>query len=279
MRTMQSNQSDMIFSDLLESILSRDIPQNEDKVAVLLSGGMDSASVALSAQRLGKRIHAYSFYLDGSPTYDSLKAKDISEHFGFEYTSIDVSTDNLKSDFIRLATDYACRKKTHFECAFPFLQINSRIQERVVLSGLAADGHYGLSKRAMIHFKHPKEKFDQFRTDYFSNPNPAGVSQLRQLCDEQQQLLLVPYLDEQIFDYFIQFDWNEINKPKQKSLIRNCYPELADLNLKSHLNYQLVAGVNIAFERLLDDPNINFKNRVRVMDICRDWHKLISADV
>ena len=36
----------------------------DSKVALLLSGGVDSISVGFAAQRLGKKIHAYSFRLD-----------------------------------------------------------------------------------------------------------------------------------------------------------------------------------------------------------------------
>ena len=43
----------------------------DDHVAVLLSGGVDSISVALAAHRLNKKITAYSFKLDNTKNYDS----------------------------------------------------------------------------------------------------------------------------------------------------------------------------------------------------------------
>ena len=58
---------------------------------------------------------------------------------------------------------------------------------------------------------------------------------------------------------------------KKKTLIRNQYPEIDDLKLKPHLNLQLVAGIDDIFETLLNNNTINFKQRKRVMDICRDW--------
>tara|TARA_R110000824_G_C15080420_1_gene664347 strand:- start:21 stop:881 length:861 start_codon:yes stop_codon:yes gene_type:complete len=279
----------LVFSNLLESILQKNIPETESTVAVFLSGGMDSASVALSAQRIGKRVHAYSFYCDGSPSYDSLKAEELSEHFGFEFTALNVSTDNLRSDFIRLANTYRCRKKTHFETTFPMMYLVPEVQEKIILTGISADGHYGLSKSAMIHHIRPKEKFDALRTKIFfgpDNPNRTDGGRvdetgdnrfLQQLCDESDKKLILPYSFTEIFDYFIQFEWDEINKPQQKYLVRKCYPELESLQVKPHLNYQLVSGVSKAFERLLDDPEINFANRSRIMDICRDWHYAISA--
>ena len=36
---------------------------------------------------------------------------------------------------------------------------------------------------------------------------------------------------------------------------------------------QLGANIDHLFEKLLTNKEINFKNRSRVMDICRDWYK------
>jgi hypothetical protein len=43
------------------------------------------------------------------------------------------------------------------------------------------------------------------------------------------------------------------------------------LEFKKHINLQLGSGVDKLFETLIDNKKINFKNRKRVMDICRDW--------
>ena len=40
---------------------------------------------------------------------------------------------------------------------------------------------------------------------------------------------------------------------------------------KPHANLQLESGVDKVFENLLLDPQINYKRRTRVMDLCRDW--------
>jgi len=40
---------------------------NENEVAVLLSGGVDSVSVAFAAHRLGKKITGYTFHLKDQP--------------------------------------------------------------------------------------------------------------------------------------------------------------------------------------------------------------------
>ena len=141
----------------------------EDEVAVLLSGGVDSLSVAFAAHELGKKVHAYSFCLDTNSSYDSDKAAEVAQIFKWPFTLKVVPTDNLEEDFFKLAKEYDCKKKTHFECVFPFMYLYPEIKQNDVLSGWAADGYYGISKRAILHYTKgkTKEKFDEFRNDYF----------------------------------------------------------------------------------------------------------------
>ena len=160
-----------------ELIIDQIEQQTTDKdVAVLLSGGVDSLSVAFAAQRMGKNITAYTFHLQDNPSYDATKAAEVAKLFGWNIHVIEVPTDNLQNDFQRLVKEVRCKKKTHFECCFPFLYVYPEIKETVVLSGWAADGYYGISKKAMLHYGpgKSKEKFDEFRDNYFDINNQAG---------------------------------------------------------------------------------------------------------
>ena len=89
---------------LIDKLLEGEINKSSlsSECAVLLSGGVDSISVAFAAQRLGKTIHAYSFCLDKNESYDYKKAKEIAEIFGWKFTGVKVPTNNLVQDFHRL---------------------------------------------------------------------------------------------------------------------------------------------------------------------------------
>ena len=58
-----------------------------------------------------------------------------------------------------------------------------------------------------------------------------------------------------------------------------CFPEGGENNLKKygtikpHINLHLGANINKLFETLLEDDDINFNNRKRMMDVCRDWYE------
>ena len=262
---------------MIDSLLYDEIQKNSqsDSVAVLMSGGVDSISCAFSAHRLGKRINVHTFHLEDDPSYDALKAIEVSKIMGWEYTLTEVPTKNLERDFIHLATEFKCEKKTHFECTFPFLYIFPKIKESEVISGIAADGHYGVSKKACIHYKTPISKFDEFREKYFSQKNPAGLIQQNILAKKYDKKFIAPYLEPKVIDFFRQYDWYELNKPFQKHHVVNSFPEFKEIGkFKKHINLQLGSNIDKLFESLLNNQNINFKKRIRIMDICKDWSNL-----
>ena len=70
--------------------ISNSVPDND--VAVLLSGGVDSISVALAADRIGKNIHTYSFYLDDYKSYDYNKAHNMCKNYNWKFTGVKIDT-------------------------------------------------------------------------------------------------------------------------------------------------------------------------------------------
>ena len=261
-----------MIDTLLCNIVEKQIPV--ENCAVLLSGGVDSLSVAFAAERLGKKVHAYSFCLDTHSSYDFQKAKEVAEIFNWPFTGIEVPTKNLAEDWHRLV-QLDCRKKTHFECVYPFLYVYPEIKQKYVLSGWAADGYYGISKKAMINYRHTQELFDKFRDNYFSPKMCAGYNWHKKVVDEYDKVFVTPYLHSAVKEYFYLFNWEELNKPFQKHHVRNAFDEFKRIGkIKNHLNLQIDSGIVNLFESLLPNKKINFKNRSRIMDICRDWHGL-----
>jgi asparagine synthetase B (glutamine-hydrolysing) len=258
------------IDQLLCDVIAKE--SKEDEVAVLLSGGADSLSVALAAHRLGKKIHAYTFHLHDQMTYDFGKAMNTCNQMKWECTPVIVPVDNLISDFHRLRTEFGCVKKTHFECCYPFMYIYPQITQKEVLSGWAADGYFGVSKKANIHYKHTKVLFDTFRNEYFEADNRAGYIWHNRVAVANNKKFIAPYLDSTIKDYFYQFDWYEVNQPYQKHHVIEAFPEFQTIGKpKKHINLQLGSGIDKLFENLLQSTEINFKQRKRMLDVYRDW--------
>ena len=282
-----------MIKKLLQNYIKSTI--SDDDVAVLLSGGIDSISVALAAHDAGKKVHAYSFQLGNQTSYDFAKAAEISYKMNWKFTPIVVPTDNLEVDWIELVK-LGCKKKTHFECVFPMLYIYPGIKEKYVLTGWGADGYFGVSKKAMMRYSNDKKwdnytkyckkhnqkqlTFNEFREAYFLEDECAGLKWHNFVVAKYNKIHITPYLDENVKTYLMNKDWQELNKPRQKEIIRKDFTDLEKFGIiKPHLNLHLGSGVNKLFETLLDDPTINFKGRKRMMDVSRDWYKKEKHEV
>ncbi len=267
---------------MIDKILTNEINFPDNDCALLLSGGVDSISVGFGAHRLGKEITAYSFCLDTHTSYDYLKAKEVCEIMGWNFVGVEIPTANLVDDWYRLMK-FGCEKKTHYECLYPFLYVYPEIKEKYVLTGLGADGYYGNSnwgQRKPWQLKESKENFDAYRDFYFT-PEQQGHSKDREMAEEHNKILITPYRAEPVKDYFYQFDYFQLNNPKQKNHIREAFAKEFGLvgKIKNHQPLQgKVSKVSELFETLLENKEINFKRKSRVMDICRDWWKLNKVE-
>ena len=283
---MNVGQRVTLIKDLLIDHIKNNVPDSE--VAVLLSGGVDSVSVALAAQDAGKKIFPYTFHLKDKPSYDALKAKEVSDKMGWlECQTVEVPTDNLVRDWHRLV-ELKCRKKTHFECVFPFLYVYPQIKnQKYVLTGWGADGYFGPSKKAMMRYssdkkwdnytryckKHNQKQltFNEFRLAYLDG-DCAGLKEHTNLATKHNKIHVTPYLDTNVRELLMSKSYEELNKPNQKHFVRSDFTELKKFGtIKPHQNLHLNAGVDKLFETLLNNPEINRNNRKRMMDVCRDW--------
>ncbi len=303
-----------MIAELLETQIREQIPTK--KCAVLLSGGVDSLSVALAAHNVGKEVIAYSFHLEefvhnkfsinilledgsggitteyqlyGNESYDFKTAQKASEQMGWTFKPTIVPTNNLVKDWHTLV-EMDCKKKTHFECVFPFLYVYPNITEEYVLTGWGADGYFGVSKKAQMRYGSEKGKikyheyfkntphniktFNEARDIYFEPDNSAGLKWHNKVVEMYNKKHITPYLHSTVKDYFYKFNWKQLNKPEQKHHIRDAFPEFKSFGkIRQHTNLHLGGGVDKLFESLLNNNKINFNDRKRMMDVSKDWYE------
>lgn len=260
---------------LLVEIVDRET-RGLDRVALLLSGGVDSLSLGfVASEDLGLDVHAYTFRVSGRPNVDSEAAAIAAKKFGWAFSLVETPTTASRKEFEELRDRWRCRKKTQFECTWPFLFVAPVIREEAVLSGIAADGHYGVSRKAMAKLRvmDSKAVFDEFRRDYFEAENPAGQVQQKALLEANGVRQIAPYLDREVAEFFLAFDWKTLNRPKQKQIARDAFaPEFRRVRARDHANLQLVAEIETCFAPLLDS-DLNPRKRRRLLDLYRDHAK------
>jgi len=220
----------------------KDIPEN---MAIATSGGIDSAALMFSSMAAGhKKPNIVSFTFDDFESHDFKSAKKLAKYYNLKFLPVILPSD--QNEIVKtvhyLIKEIKCKKKSAIECMFPFVYLLKVLKEnkiKTLVTGLAADGHFGLSKKAMIHYSKDDKKFKQFRQEYFSTYESAHISRLQTLCDKNQICLLNPYFEPAVFDLWINKNWQELNKPRQKEAIKKYFPELDKFRIKPHTNLQL----------------------------------------
>lgn len=232
------------MSDTIRSLLRDIIDPLPQDVVVSTSAGIDSGSIVLSALDVGKNVTVMSFTLDDRESRDFQAARRIADKFGLSFLPVKIPTDQdviysiVKSLVVQLRTS----KKTTIECLVPFMVALPMLRDkdhRTLITGSAADGHFGLSKKAMIHFRQPQPIFQSFRHQYFAKSDPAQTKSLPYLSEQYGVRTCAPYVDRRIFDLWRYASWDDLNTPRQKEVVRREFPELDDLCMNRHVNLQL----------------------------------------
>ena len=236
--------SGVVKQNNIRTVLQEIIKPLPNKICVATSGGIDSSSVVMSALDVGKKVSIYSFSFWNKFSSDFRAAQKLSDEFDLRFVPVFLPTerDKIVETVKHLIKKVGCKKKTAIECLFPFYFLVKQmklLQDETLVTGVAADGHFGLSKKAMIHYSKDDQKFKKFRQDYFSNLESAGTKRLIKLCQQNKIQLCNPYFEPSVFSLWIDKNWEELNKPRQKEVIRKYYPELDCLKIKPHTNLQL----------------------------------------
>ena len=93
-----------MINKLLENHIKNNV--SDKNIAVLLSGGVDSLSVAFACEKLKYNITAYSFKLDNQSNYDFDKAEEVARKINWVFVRSIVPTNNLRPNFLHLNQKY-----------------------------------------------------------------------------------------------------------------------------------------------------------------------------
>lgn len=270
---------------------------HDDRVALLLSAGIDSVSTGIVCQEVGKKVHAYTYELQGYRSREREKVEAIARHFGWRLHVITVPTRNLAADFKRLAILHGCATKVQFEVLFPLLYLIAAIEEREILTGFNADDHYGNTReprlaqarliRDDVSAVERKRLFDEYRREVykkFDEPDSADTYWFaKKLASQNGKVLLDPYKYPAIREFFSPFDHDQLS-PLAKPIVREAFAEplkgLPECCIVKGVRLQKGAGVTEVFRTLLADPDVNrFETKcTTVPALCQRWGREVMAN-
>jgi len=180
--------------------------------SILLSGGIDSTTVAIAAQEAGKALHAVTYELKGFRSKDRERAEVIARYLDIPLDVVTVPVGQLARDFKRLAIQFRCSTKVQFEVGYALLYVLKECKNREILTGFNADDHYANSrepvllqarlKRNGVSAEERKRVFDEYRAKSFDavlNPDSSDSWPFaKRAASHFGKELLDPYLDPPI---------------------------------------------------------------------------------
>lgn len=239
------------------------------RLTVLLSGGVDSQAVLAALQESGKEPVALSFYAGEHWSRDVTLATEAARRLGVKCTPwrLDVSEKTLR-EYVHWAVWYGLRGKASIECFYPrkvAMDVLGAASPGIA-TGDGGDGYFGLSKKAMIHVRPGgAAAMDEFRRWYFGRVDWSQTASIRRYAEERDLYVSMPLADPRLLDACRGYDWEALNRPRQKQPIRDAFPDLLT-GLPPHTNLQLGdSGIAEAFRVLTPDGSkspVAYYNRV-----------------
>ena len=282
----------MDFKTIFKSALKDELKgiDKSEPIGVALSSGIDSNAVLFGLIDLGYNVIGYTYYRSGHYSSDYLAAKETCKNLGISHIGVEVP-DQLDFTLIEhIIKDHKFKLKTAIEVLYIMNHVFKKMSNdgiKYAFCGADADDYFCISKRAQIHFKNTLELNKEYRRLCFEKIEIGSDGfateviwdrQLRywkKMANENNVELKMPYNRLEIFNYFWNKSWNELNRPKQKYPLWQLYPEYVSKagKLEKHTDLQC-GNTNIReiFEVLLDDKELNKKNRARMMDLYRDLY-------
>lgn len=286
------------FRKIFEKSLIEDLEgiSKKEKIGVALSSGIDSNAILYGLHKMGYNVVGYTYHRENILSYDYKVAKQTCDNLGIPHVEV-VVPDKLNFSLVKhLIKDHDFKLKTAVEVLYIMDHVWKQMSEdgiKNAFCGCDADDYFCISKKAQIHFKNTLELNQEFRKlcfDEIEFDSKTGFAtkviwdrQLRYwpiTAAEHKVNLKQPYNNLEMFNFFWDKTWDELNKPKQKHPLWALYPDYVAKSgkLTTHLDLQCSdTDIRQIFEVLLKDKKLNIKRRERMIDLYRDlweiWRK------
>lgn len=241
----KSNSQVVEVAQIVRKALRDEMRQVEDPFAISLSSGLDSNSLALAAQLVGRRFSSMSFSFKNHWARDFQWAKHNAKIYKVQFIGVRLPTDEevIVDDVVWLIEEIGCRTKTEIECCWPFIYQMKVAASRGFTSlvcGWGADDFYGLEMGAAMKFPDQPEEFRKYRDHRWAGPLPAQLKCVHRMAKHFRIKFVLPYTtNQELHDALFRLDWKQLHLPRQKEPIRLAFPEHKKLSTRYHTNLQL----------------------------------------
>lgn len=265
-------QASQELRELLIKTIERE-SNGEDKVGLMLSGGIDSCSVLYSLLELNKEVHCYSFYLENYESQDLKSARRLCKKHNLTLTEILIPREKIKENLIKLAK-LGCSRKTQFETKIHYVYLFPQVKEHTLFAGIEADNQQGTVRSMILKSSKDPQKFKELRIKAYEYAKNKNLPIDYNLAKDNGIKLCYPFADPKIFEFYLQFDWQYLNKPYEKWILLNAFKEyFKEDGYRKHIDLQQCSSMKDYCATLVTDKEINPYNRKRINEAYKDLHK------
>lgn len=229
-------------------------------VALFYSGGYESFTSLIACLDCNIKPCLYTFFLSGKDSFDIVKARHDARYFGLELVEIAIPNNiqTLKHDVFKIIQDTKCSRKTVVQCMQPIYYTLPQVKEKNVIIGLERGQIWGLNRKGVIAGLKGYYEFNEYRKKALADDL---VNSTFYICSEikKKHNLIRLYDDDDVYDWFMDKDYKELNYPKPKQIILDEYKFIiSKLGMSpKKANYQIESGIRQYHELLLDDKTLN----------------------
>jgi asparagine synthetase B (glutamine-hydrolysing) len=229
---------------------------------LLLSGGVDSATMLAAALACGHKPKVFTFRLSNYVSADFRVAESMANTFGCEFTPVMIPMDGarLEADVRAIIKLTSSSQKTHIQCSHPFLYLCEQAQrfgaKRFVYCGGGSD-LYGDGRKAMIAYHQEGEDAYRAKRAHDAAPDVWGSSaSIIKLCQSFGMEIYDPYLRPEVVAFFVSLNFADMHKPKQKYIGLAAFPEFWKRGAwyRESSNFQINSRLREFHDTLLQSP-------------------------
>jgi len=263
-------------SEILHNKLIKIVKQESEgltDVGLMLSGGIDSSSVLYSLLEIGLKPHCYSFYLENYESKDLKSARRLTKKHNLKLTEVEIPRKTIKENLIKLAK-FGCTRKTQFETKIHYLYLFPQIEEPVLFAGIEADNMQGTVRSMILQSSKDPQKFRELRQKAYHYATAINLPIDYKLAEQNGFRLIYPFANKEIYDFYLQFDWEYLNKPYEKWILLNAFNKnFQEDGYRRHSDMQQNSMMKEYCQTLITDKEINPNNRKRINEAYKDLNK------
>lgn len=243
---------------------------------VLLSGGIDSATIVAALLAIGARPVCYTFGLSGFDSDDVRAAAHLCRVFDLQHHVVRIPQElsTLTRDVVEVIRIIRRATKTHVQCAQPMIHVGQALAaagyDRAWV-GLAAGDLMPCGRKASEWYRaHGDRGWRRYRDEHYHSADLSDYS-MQKVAQAHGLTLVDAYRTDELASLLLSLTYDEIMKPKPKYLLARAFPEFYERAAlyRRQASFQIVGGLRAWHDTLLQSP-LNTRQSRAVVGIYRD---------